>query len=162
MTASNTKASKPADKAGAPTDTVPDGTNGEPKAADRKPRSTAVDLSTLEPTPVGPDVFKRTGAGRPKRDNSRAEGWLKDSWAQKDGDKAVIGAARSITIPKDALGSLRSQLSTAGQSLNLGVAMQVDDVAGGKVRVAFAAKVRTKRPRKPKDETPAAKTDEKK
>lgn len=106
-------------------------------------RTAPLDLSALTVADAPAPKFQG-GPGRTAADNSVAEGWLRDSWGKRDGEKARIGGGKTVTVPDAMVGTVKSRLNKAAATLGLGVAIRTEAKGDGTTRIDFAAKVRNK------------------
>lgn len=119
----------------------------ESKAAEAS-RVAPLDLSalTVEDAPA-PKRSGVAGSGRKAADNSVAEGWLRDSWNGR-GEGEKVGKGKALTVPSEAIGTLKSRLNRAAQTLELGVTFVVETVDDSRSKLIFAAKVRRNAPKR--------------
>lgn len=120
------------------------------KSAD-KPAETSgpFDLSALSAAKVERPA-PSAGAGRRAADNSTAEKWIRESWAERD---ERGGSGRAVTVPTAVVGSVKSQLNRAAKTNEVGVSISEKKNADGTTTVSFYATKRKKYAPRAKSET---------
>lgn len=104
-------------------------TPSQESAASVASRVAPLDLSALAASVAKVDRPTRTragGAGKTARDNSVAEGWVKDLEAERKGEK-FSPSARKLPLTVGTLGEVRSRLNVAGAALKAGIGLALED-----------------------------------